>query len=176
MPDHVDADGNLILDWDGEERRRIDLEVGELCWNGAGDVMSVALDDLVEGYVGVVRGVAGELDFEVAVERGGCERSLRQAEAHADDGELRAACGLDHVQVAIAVARVEGLYGCGNQEITLAGVADPFTASSMADSIDFVHWVRHVIAESGLIEVPRLVSLRRVCLGADGGERGQREQ
>ena len=137
--------------------------------------MGVALYHLVEGYVGVVRGVACKLDFEVAVECGRCEVRLRQAEADADDGELRAAGGLDHVQVAIAVAGVEGLHGCGNQEITLSGAADAFAASGVAGSVDLVHGMRHVIRESGLVESPRLVGLGWIGLRAYGGERGQRE-
>ena len=172
VPDHVDADGDVVLDGDSQEGGRLDLEVGEGSGNDAGDVMCVAFDGLVELNVGVVGGVAGELDLEVAVERGRVEARLGHAEAHLDDGELRAASGLDHVQVAIAVAGVEALDGCRDQEITLAGVAHTFAASGVAGAIDLVHGVRHVIGERGLIEVPGLVGRLGVC----GGARRQREQ
>ena len=176
LPDHVDAHGDIVLDGNGEEGGRLNLEVGEGCRNGAREVMRAALDGLVEEHMGVVGSVAGELNFKVAVERGRCERRLRQAEANTDDGELGAAAGLDHVQIAVAVARVEGLDCGGDQEVALPGVADSFAARGVADAVDLVHGMRHVIAEGGLVEEPRLAGLGRTRLGVNGGEGGQREQ
>jgi hypothetical protein len=116
MPEQVDADGDVVLDGDGEERGRIDFEVGEGGGDDAGDAMGGAVDGLVELHVGVVGGVAGELDFEVAIEGGRREGGLGQAEADLDDGELRAAGDLEHVQVAIAVAGVEGFDGAATRK------------------------------------------------------------
>ena len=118
-----------------------------------------ALDGLSERDVRVVRGVAGELDFEIAIERGRYEAGFRQAEPDGDDRELRAASDLKHVEVAIAVAGVEGLDGNGEQKIALPGVADALSFGGVADAIDFMHGMRHVIGEGGLIEEPRAVWL-----------------
>lgn len=103
VPGHVDANGNLILDGDSEERGRVDLEIGQGRRNGALDVVRRAFDALGEGYMGVVRGVACELDFKIAVERGGREAGFRQPEPDGDNRELRAAGDLKHVEVAIGV-------------------------------------------------------------------------
>lgn len=172
VPDHIDADRDLVLDRDGQEGGCIDFEVGEGGGDHARDVMGGALDGLVELHVSVVCSIAGELDFEVAVERGRVEARLGQAKANLDDGELHAAGGLDHVQVAVAVAGIEGLDGCGDEEVTLTFVAYTFSTSSVTGAIDLVHRMRHVIGEGGLIEGPRLVGR----LGVRGCESGQREQ
>jgi hypothetical protein len=113
VPEHVNANGNFVLDGDSKERGRVDLEISEGRRNGAGDVVGSAIDDLRERHMGIVRGIAGELDLEVAVERGRCKAGIRQPEPDADNGELRAARNLKHVEVAIAVAGVEGLDGYG---------------------------------------------------------------
>ena len=55
--------------------------------------MGIALNGLVKLNVGVVGRVAGELDFEVAVEGGRVDSGLGNAEADLDDGELCAAGG-----------------------------------------------------------------------------------
>jgi hypothetical protein len=108
VPDYVHANGNLVLDGDGEEGGRVDLEVGEGGRDCALDVVRRALDDLSEGHVGVVHGIAAELDFKIAVEGGRCEAGFGQPEPDGDDGELCAAGDLNHVEVAIGVAGVEG--------------------------------------------------------------------
>ena len=89
-----------------------------------------------------------------------------------DEGELRAAGDLEHVQVTIAVAGVEGLDRRGDQEVALAGVADTFAASGAAGSVDLVHGMRHVIGERGLIEVPGLVRRLRM----DRGHRQRKQE
>ena len=81
-PDHIDTDRDVVLDGNRQEGGRFNFEVGEGCGNGAGDVVRGAFDCLVEEHVGVVGGVAGELDFKVAVERGRCEAACGQAEAN----------------------------------------------------------------------------------------------
>jgi hypothetical protein len=177
MPDHVDTNGNLVLDGDGEKRGRGNLEIGQGGWDCAFDVVGGALDDLGEGDVGVVRGVAGELDFEVAVERGGCEGGLGQSEADGDERELCTAGDLKHVEVAIGVAGVEGLDGNGEEEIALAAVADAFSFGGVTYTIDLMNGMGHVIGEGGLIEKPCAVWLGLIWLGLVGlGEQGRREK
>ncbi len=167
MPGGVDADGDCVLDGDGEERGWIDFEVGEGGGDGAGDVVGGAGDDLVEGDVGVVGGVAGELDVEVAIEVGRVDGGLGETEADGDDGELCAAGDLQHVEVAVGVSGVEGFDLDREEEIALEGLADAFAASGVADAIDFMERVGHVIGEGGLVEYPGLICL---CAG------GQREE
>ena len=70
VPGGVDLDGDFVLDRNGEEGGNRDFEVDDVGGDGTGDVVGVAVDVLVELDVGVVGGLAGELDFEVAVERG----------------------------------------------------------------------------------------------------------
>jgi hypothetical protein len=167
VPEHVNANGNFVLDGDSKERGRLDLEIRKGRRNGARDVVRGTFNNLVEGHMGVVRGIAGELDFEIAVERGRCKAGLWQPEPDADNAELRPAGDLKHVDVAIAVAGVEGLDGYGEQEITLPQMADALSLRTMAHTIDLMQWMRHVISEGGLIQDPRAV-----CLG----ERRQREK
>lgn len=106
-----------------------------------------ALDDLSEGHMGVVRGVAGELDFEIAVERGRCEARFQQAEPDSDDGELRASGDLKHVEVAVGVAGVEGFDWNSDQKLALPGVADALAFGGVANAVDLMHGMRHVIGE-----------------------------
>ena len=81
--------------------------------------------------------------------------------------ELRAARNLKHVEVAIAIAGVEGLDGYGEQEITLPQMTNALSLRSMAHTIDLMQRMRHVISEGGLVQGPGAV-----CLG----ERRQREK
>ena len=160
VPGGIDSDGDVVLDGDGEERWWVDLEVGKSGGDGSGDVVGVAVDVLVEGDVGVVGGVAGELYLEIAVEGGGVDGGFGKTKADGDDGELRAAGDLEHVQVAIAVAGVEGLDGDGEEKVAGSGVADSFAFGGVAGGIDLVDGMRHVIGEGGLVEEPGVVLLR----------------
>ncbi len=164
MPGGVDADGDGVFDGDGEERGRIDFEVGEGGGYGSGDVVGGSGDDLVEGDVGIVGGAAGELDVEVAVEVGGVDVGLGEAEADGDDGELGTAGDLKHVEVAVGVSGVKGFDLDGEEEVALEGLADTFASGGVADSVDFMERVGHVIGEGGLVEDPGLIGLR------DGGQ------
>ena len=69
MPGGVYFDGDLVFDGDGEEGGGGNFEVDDVGRDGAGDVVGVAGDLLVEGDM-VVGGLAGEVDFEIAVEGG----------------------------------------------------------------------------------------------------------
>ncbi len=68
--------------------------------------------------------------------------------AHLDHGKLRAARSFEHVQVAIGIARVEGLHRRGNQKVALAGVADSLPFCGMTGAVNLVHGMRHVIAQA----------------------------
>src|ERR1700692_1029475 len=159
VPSRIYAHGDVVLDGDGEERGRIDLEIGQGRRDSASDVMGVALNDLVKGDVSIVRCVAGELNGKVAIERRRVDGGLRQTKAHGDDRKLRATRDLKHVQVAVCVAGVECFYLDGQQEIALSGVANALAASSVAHAIDLMEWMRHVIGQDGLVENPGVIRL-----------------
>ena len=65
------------------------------------------MNDLLKEDVNIVRCIAGELNFKIAIERRRTDRGFRQTKADGDDGELRAARDLKHVQVSVCVAGVE---------------------------------------------------------------------
>jgi hypothetical protein len=73
---------------------------------------------------------------------------------------LRATGDLKHVEVAIAVAGVEGFDGDGDQEIASSVVANAFAASGVTDAFRLIQRVRDVISERGLIEDPLAVGGR----------------
>ncbi|SPE26885.1 hypothetical protein SBA5_560051 [Candidatus Sulfotelmatomonas gaucii] len=150
MPGHVDADRDLVFDGHGEERRTLDFEVGTGERNGSGDTDFPALLDALERDLGVVGRLAGELDFEVGVNPLLRDLGLRNAGAYLDEGKLGAARGFDHVQIAVGVARVKGLDRDGDEEVAPAGVTDSFAAGGVADAVNLVHGMRHVIGEGGL--------------------------
>ena len=83
---------------------------------------------------------------------------------------------LDHVQIAVGVAGVEGLDRDGDEEVAPAGVADAFTAGCVADAVDLVHGMRHVVAERALVGDPGRIGLRerrmRRKKGRESQERG----
>lgn len=107
MPGRIYAHGDVVLDGDSEERGWINLEIGKGRRDSATDVMGVALNDLVEGDVSIMRCVASELNFKVAIEHRRVYRGFRQTKADGDDRELCAARDLKHVQVSVCVAGVE---------------------------------------------------------------------
>jgi hypothetical protein len=72
------ANRDLVLDGHSEEDGGWDLEVGRRGWTAAGDVAAGACDGLMKEHVRVLRGVARELDFEIAIEPGLTETCLRQ--------------------------------------------------------------------------------------------------
>ena len=82
--------------------------------------------------------------------------------AHLNDGKLCALRRLDHVQVAIRIARVKRLDRCGYQKIALSRVANALSACGVAGAVNLMHGMRHVIAETGLLQ-----DVGRVRLGEE---------
>lgn len=104
MPRHIYSHRDAVLDGHGEKGWRLDFEVAESGRHNAGDAVGCTRDGLLKGDMRVVCDVAGELHFKIAVERGLAESGLREAEAHGDEGILRAAGDLDHMKVAVGIA------------------------------------------------------------------------
>jgi hypothetical protein len=92
---------------------------------------------------------------------------LGQAGADGDHGELGAAGDLHHVNVAVAVAGVEGFDGDGDEKVALSVVTHALAAGGAADAVGLMERVRHVIREGALLEEP---------LAVGEGEGGQREE
>ena len=90
-----------------------------------------------------------------------------QSGAHADHGKLRAAGDLQHVKIAVAVARIKGFHRYRDQEIALSRVANALASRGMADALGLMQRVRHMVGERGLFQDPLAYPLRR--------KRGSRE-
>jgi hypothetical protein len=73
---------------------------------------------------------------------------------------LRAAGYLKHVEVAVAVAGVEGFDGDGDQEIALSVVANALASRGVGYAFGLVEGVRYVIGKSGLVEDPLAIRRR----------------
>src|ERR1019366_6600771 len=78
-----------------------------------------------------------------------------------DHRELPAARHLKRVKIAVAVPGIERFNGHRYQEIALAGVANALASSRVADAIDLMQRVRHMIRESGLFESPLNIRLSK---------------
>jgi len=169
MPGGVDLDGDFVFDGNGEEGWCGNFEVYDVGGDGARDVVGGAVDVLMEEYVGVVRGLAGELDLEVAVEVGEVDGGVGNSETDKDDGELGGAGNLLHVKIAVGVAGVKGLDLRGEEEVAHTGVANAFAFGGVADAVDLMDGVAHVIGER------RLVEHKGAVLGA-GREREEQEK
>lgn len=161
MPGGVDADGDVVLDGDGKERGWINFEVSEGGGDRAGDVDGGPLDDLVEGDVGEVGCVAGDLDVEINIKVWRVDVRLGETEADGDEGEVGSADDLEHVEIAVGVAGVEGFDRNGEEEVALQGLTDAFASRGVADAIDFVERMGHVVVEGGLVEDPSLIGLSK---------------
>ena len=166
-PGKVDAHGDVIFDGHGKQRGRIDLEVGQLCGNCSGDPRLAVLNHALERDLLILAGLAGELDFQVEIDSRGCDGGFGQAGAHGHQGILRSARHLQHVKIAITVAGIEGLNGRRDQEITLPVVTKALAFGCVADAVELVQRMRHVIGERALLEHP---------LAVRGGKGGQRQQ
>ena len=71
------------------------------------------------------------------------------------------------MQVAVAVAGIEGLDRNGDQKVALALMANSLAARRVADAVGLMQRVRNVVGQRALLEHPLVV----------GGEKvGQREQ
>lgn len=62
---------DFISHWQGEQGRRLDLEIGERCGDRADDVFVRSLGRYLEWDLLKVGRLARELDFEIGVDRGG---------------------------------------------------------------------------------------------------------
>src|ERR1035438_7124776 len=137
-PSHIHAHGHIVLDGYREERRRVDLEIGDLRRNGSGEPYRGSLGRLLEFDLLILNGLAGELNLQIGMDGARPNRRVGHSRAHADEGELPAARHLQHVKIAVAVPRVEGLHRRRDQEIALSGLANAFASRRMADSLAFV--------------------------------------
>ena len=61
------------------------------------------------------------------------------------------------MQVAVAVAGIEGLDGDGDQEVALSFVADALAARGVAHAFGLVERVRNVVGQCALLEDPLVV-------------------
>ena len=163
-PGHLHANGNFVLDGEGEERRRVDLEVGERGWNGSSEVRFIALLDQFEWDLAVVGGLSSELDFQIGFDRSRRRGRLRQTRAHCDHGEFSTTRDLEHVQVAVAVAGIECLNGNGDEEVALSFVADALAAGGVAHAFALMQGMRDVVGQGAFLEDPWVVS------GKQGGQ------
>ena len=77
----------------------------------------------LHGDLFIREGLARKLDLQIGMDRRrrGCR--FGQLGAHADERKLSAARHLKHVEIAIAVARIERFHGHSDQEIALPRVA-----------------------------------------------------
>ena len=102
----------------------------------------------------VVRRLTGKLDLQIGVDRRRGQGVFGQTEADGDQRELRAAGHLQHVQVAVAVPRIEGLHRGRNQEIALSGMANALPARRMTDAVGVMQGMRYMISEGGFVQNP----------------------
>jgi hypothetical protein len=64
-PRHLHAHWDFVLHGHGQQRGRVDFEIGERGRNGSGDASLVALRDQFKCDLLIVRGLAGELDLDI---------------------------------------------------------------------------------------------------------------
>ena len=93
--------------------------------------------------------------------RRGCGCVFGQTGAHSDHRKFPAARHLKHVKIAVAVSGIKRLNRHRDQEIALSSVANTLASCRMADALDLMQRVRHVIGESGLFESPLAIRLAR---------------
>ena len=106
------------------------------------------------------RSLAGELDFQIGMDA--CSRGVRfwQSGAHRDHGKLCASRRLNHMNVAVAIARIKGLNRYRDQEIAFSVVTNALASGRVADSVSLVQRVRDVIRERGLFKNPLTIRRR----------------
>src|ERR1700745_1971351 len=103
LPGHLDPDRDLVLHGHGEERGRIDFEIGERGGNSSGEVRFISLlcelkDDLL-----IVSILSSELNFKIGMDGGGVGSRFGQAGANGDHRKFGTPRDLNHVEVAIAI-------------------------------------------------------------------------
>lgn len=151
MPGQVHAHWDFVLHGQGQEGWRINLEIDEGRGNRSRDPDLVALPGQLERDLLVVCGLAGELDFEIGLNCSQGRRGFGQARANDDHGKLCAAGYLDHMEIAVAVARIEGLHWYGDQKVALPVMANSFATHLMADAFRLVKRMRHMVGEGALL-------------------------
>jgi len=109
-----------------------------------------------------VRGLAGELDLDISFDRRRRGSRLRQVGANGDHGIFGPARDLNHVQVAVAVARIERLDWNRDQKVALPVVANTLAARRVAHTFGLMQRVRDVISESALLKHPLVVGREEV--------------
>src|SRR5205807_5730707 len=126
----------------------------------------------VKGHLMIVDDLSRKLDFQIGMNRTGSGHGFRQPGTYCDHGKLRAPRRLHHVEVAIAVPRVERLNWYCDQEIALASVADTFAACGVADSIDLMKRMGNMVGKTRLIQNPLAVCGGKSWQGEkqDGGK------
>ena len=165
-PGHLDAYGDLVFYWEGQERGRINLEIGQRGGNGSRDSYFISLPHDLESDLTVMSGLAGELDFQIGLDGCRCGGRLWQPRADGDHWKFRSARDLDHVQVAVAIAGIEGLYGDCDQEVALSVVANAFAAGGVALAVGLVQRMRDVVGQGALLEDPLVVRCEKVGSGS----------
>src|SRR5208337_3374827 len=131
-PGHFHANRDFVLNGHGQQRWRVDFEIGECGRNCPCDMGLAALRRQFEENLLVLGSLAGKLNFEIGVN--GCGSSVRfgQAGSYDHHGELRSACDLEHMKVAVTVSGIKGLDGHGDQEIALSGMTDSLASRRVA--------------------------------------------
>jgi hypothetical protein len=115
-----------------------------------------------------LRGLAGKLNLQIELNRPARRRDgrLGQLGTNTDKRKLGAARGLQHMQIAIAVAGIERLDGHRDQKVALSGVARALASRRVADAVNLVERVRDVIREGIFFENP-LLGRRAAGRGCD---------
>jgi hypothetical protein len=73
---------------------------------------------------------------------------------------LAASGGLEHVEIAIAIAGIERLHGCGNQKFAFSRLALAFAPCAMTYAFHMMKRVRHLIRQGGRLQIPLTVRQR----------------
>jgi len=88
---------------------------------------------------------------------GGCSCNWLQHDHH---GKFPSTRYLQRVKITVAVPGIECLNWDRDQEVTLSGMACPLAFCRMADAINVVQRVAHVLGESGFLKHPLAVGPR----------------
>ena len=157
MPSQIYAHWNFVFHRDRQERGWVDLEIGESRRDGSGDADLIALRYQLERNLFVLGGLTRELDLEIGLNGCRAGSGFGQPRAHRDHGKLCASRHLNHMNVAVAIARIKRFNGYGDQEIALSIVTNALASGRMTDALTLMQRVRDVIGESGLFQNPLTV-------------------
>src|SRR6266699_2264467 len=138
MPGRLHVDRDVVLDGNREERRRVDLEVGDRRRDRSRYECYVSVHDDVKWNPRIMRGLAGTFDLQIRVDRVRERGPFRQLCPHRDDRKLTAPRCLQNVQVAVTVTGIKGFDRHRDQKVTTPGLTSPPTSRRMAHAIDLV--------------------------------------